>query len=63
MTKGDCDNCEKLVAKDIALLNKLHVYHKIMTKQEDEIKELRYQVLEFENKWEEARLKVEALEE
>lgn len=62
MTEPNCEDCVKLQAKEIAVINKLHIYHKVITKQEDEITELKKQIVAFENKWEEARLKLAELE-
>lgn len=62
MTAKECEDCPIVKGKDLAIVSQLKAYRKVMIHQEDEIKGLKHQVLEFENKWEEARLKLAELE-
>lgn len=62
MTAKDCENCPIVKGKDLAIVETLASWRKVMIHQEAEIKELKYQVLEFEQKWETARVKLKELE-
>ncbi len=62
LTAKECEDCPIVKGKDLAIVETLASWRKVMIHQEDEIKALKKQIVAFENKWEVARLKLAELE-